>query len=419
MSQTTNPQADVPKYMQKQGNGIAESWAAYRTKIKSGDMGSMPAVIGLVVLVALFSFLKPVFFTPLNFANFFTQAAVVVILAMGLIFVLLLGEIDLSAGVTSGVAGSLLAVSMAKWGYPWPVAIAVAMIAGIVIGLCIGLLVAKVGIPSFVVTLALFLAFQGLILIIIGEGGNVRVTDSVILAIENSNMPIWLGWVFYAVVVVGYFLFAFTGRARRLARGFAATSMSMIIIKTAITAVIGFAAVWALSLERSTNPELNPLSGVPIIVPIVALLTLIFGFVLDRTRFGRHVYAVGGNVEAARRAGISVSQIRIAVFTICSGTAAFAGIVFASRAASVDPNAGKFIVLNAIAAAVIGGTSLFGGRGRIHDALIGGAVVAVIDNGMGLLGYSAGVKLMITGAVLMLAAGADALSRKRSSGVMR
>ena len=209
------------------------------------------------------------------------------------------------------------------------------------------------------------------------------------------------------------------GRSRRLARGFAANSLSMILIKTAVMAVIGLAIVWALSLERSVNPELNPLSGVPIIVPIIAVLTLVFGFILNRTTFGRHMYAVGGNVEAARRAGISVSRIRIIVFTICSGTAAFSGIVFASRAASVDPNAGKFIVLNAIAAAVIGGTSLFGGRGRIHDALIGGAVVAVIDNGMGLLGYSAGVKLMITGSVLMLAAGADALSRKRSQGVMR
>lgn len=410
---------EAPQYMKVKGSGVAESWKAYRIKVRSGDMGSLPAVIGLVVLVILFSLANPVFFTSLNFANFFTQAAVVMILAMGLIFVLLLGEIDLSAGVTSGVAGALLAVSLSRWGFAWPLAIAVAMLAGIAIGLFIGTLVAKIGIPSFVVTLALFLAFQGLILVIIGEGGNVRVTDSVILSFQNENLPIWLGWVFYVVIIAGYFLASYFGRTRRLARGFAATSLSMILIKTGVMAVIGFAMVWALSLERSTNPELNPLSGVPIIVPIIAVLTLVFGFVLNRTTFGRHVYAVGGNVEAARRAGISVSRIRITVFTICSGTAAFAGIVFASRAASVDPNAGKFIVLNAIAAAVIGGTSLFGGRGRIHDALIGGAVVAVIDNGMGLLGYSAGVKLMITGAVLMLAAGADALSRKRSQGVMR
>jgi D-xylose transport system permease protein len=410
---------EVPQYMKAKGSGVAESWKAYRTKVRSGDMGSLPAVIGLIVLVILFSLANPVFFTSLNFANFFTQAAVVMILAMGLIFVLLLGEIDLSAGVTSGVAGALLAVSLSRWGFPWPLAIAVAMLAGIAIGLFIGTLVAKIGIPSFVVTLALFLAFQGLILVIIGEGGNVRVTDSVILSFQNENLPIWLGWVFYVVIIAGYFVASYFGRTRRLARGFAATSLSMILIKTGVMAVIGFAMVWALSLERSTNPEVNPLSGVPIIVPIIAVLTLVFGFVLNRTTFGRHVYAVGGNVEAARRAGISVSRIRITVFTICSGTAAFAGIVFASRAASVDPNAGKFIVLNAIAAAVIGGTSLFGGRGRIHDALIGGAVVAVIDNGMGLLGYSAGVKLMITGSVLMLAAGADALSRKRSQGVMR
>jgi D-xylose transport system permease protein len=412
-------EVEVPQYMKTKGSGVAESWSAYRSKVRSGDMGSLPAVIGLIVLVILFSLANPVFFTSLNFANFFTQAAVVMILAMGLIFVLLLGEIDLSAGVTSGVAGALLAVSLSRWGLAWPIAVAIAMLAGIAIGLFIGFLVAKIGIPSFVVTLALFLAFQGLILVIIGEGGNIRITDEVILAIQNKNLPIWLGWVLYVAIIVGYFLVSYVGRTRRLARGFAATALSMILIKTGAMAVIGFAIVWALSLERSTNPELNPLSGVPIIVPIIVVLTLVFGFILNRTTFGRHVYAVGGNVEAARRAGISVSRIRITVFTICSGTAAFAGIVFASRAASVDPNAGKFIVLNAIAAAVIGGTSLFGGRGRIHDALIGGAVVAVIDNGMGLLGYSAGVKLMITGAVLMIAAGADALSRKRSQGVMR
>jgi len=410
---------DVPQYMKTKDGSVAESWKAYRIKVRSGDMGSLPAVLGLIILVILFSLANPVFFTSLNFANFFTQAAVVMILAMGLIFVLLLGEIDLSAGVTSGVAGALLAVSLSRWGLAWPIAVAVAMLAGIAIGLFIGTLVAKIGIPSFVVTLALFLAFQGLILVIIGEGGNIRVTDNVILAIQNQNLPILLGWVFYAAIIGGYFLVSYIGRTRRLARGFAATALSMILIKTAAMAVVGFAIVWALSQERSVNPELNPLSGVPIIVPIIAVLTLVFGFILNRTTFGRHVYAVGGNVEAARRAGISVSRIRITVFTICSGTAAFAGIVFASRAASVDPNAGKFIVLNAIAAAVIGGTSLFGGRGRIHDALIGGAVVAVIDNGMGLLGYSAGVKLMITGSVLMLAAGADALSRKRSQGVMR
>jgi len=405
---------DLPAYLQPANTSVSETFRAYIGRVRGGDMGPLPAVIGLVVLVVLFSLLRPVFFTPLNFANFFTQAAVVAILAMGLVFVLLLGEIDLSAGVTSGVSGALLAVGMASWGFPWYVAFAVSMLAGLVIGLFIGFLVARVGIPSFVVTLALFLAFQGLVLVIIGEGGNVRITNEVILAIQNNNLPAWGGWLFYLILVLGYFGLAYSGRMRRLRRGFSAQAMSLILIKTGVIAVIGFATVWVLNLERSVNPELNPLSGVPIIIPIIALLALAFGFVLERTRFGRHVYAVGGNVEAARRAGINVRQVRIAVFSICSTTAAFAGIVAASRAASVDPNAGRFIVLNAIAAAVIGGTSLFGGRGRIYDALIGAAVVAVIDNGMGLLGYPAGVKLMITGGVLMLAAGADALSRKRS-----
>lgn len=406
--------ADLPAYLQPTNASVSETFRAYIARVRGGDMGPLPAVIGLVVLVVLFSLLRPVFFTPLNFANFFTQAAVVAILAMGLVFVLLLGEIDLSAGVTSGVSGALLAVGMATWGFPWYVAFGVSMASGLVIGLFIGFLVARVGIPSFVVTLALFLAFQGLVLVIIGEGGNVRITNEVILAIQNRNLPAWAGWLFYLILVLGYFGLAVNGRIRRLRRGFSAQAMSLILIKTGVIAVIGFVTVYILNLERSVNPKLNPLSGVPIIIPIIALLALVFGFVLERTRFGRHVYAVGGNVEAARRAGINIRQVRIAVFSICSTTAAFAGIVAASRAASVDPNAGRFIVLSAIAAAVIGGTSLFGGRGRIYDALIGAAVVAVIDNGMGLLGYPAGVKLMITGGVLMLAAGADALSRKRS-----
>lgn len=416
---TTIQQDETPQYMQAQESGVKASIANYRARMRAGEMGSLPATLGLIVLVLIFAAANKTFLTPLNFANFFTQAAVVMILAMGLVFVLLLGEIDLSAGVTSGVAGSLLAVGLAKNGWPLWLAVAVALGAGVIIGLGIGFLVAKVGIPSFVVTLALFLAFQGLVLVIIGEGGNVRITDPVILAIENSNLPIWLGWTLYVVMVVAYAIVALTGRARRMQRGYSGQAMSLVVTKIVAVAIIGFVVVWVLSLERSVNPELNPLHGVPIIVPIIAVLTLVFAFILERTRFGRHVYAVGGNVEAARRAGIRVSSLRIVVFAICSTTAAFAGIVAASRAASVDPNAGRFIVLNAVAAAVIGGTSLFGGRGRIYDAIIGGAVVAVIDNGMGLLGYSAGVKLMITGSVLLIAAGADALSRKRSQNVRR
>jgi len=405
---------ETPAYLRQQSLGLGASIKGYIAKIRGGEMGSLPAVLGLIILVVLFSLLRPTFFTPLNFANFFSQAALVVILAMGLIFVLLLGEIDLSAGVTSGVSAAILAVLMQKQGVAWPLAVTAALASGIAIGLFIGFLVARVGIPSFVVTLALFLAFQGLVLVIIGEGGNIRITEPVILAIQNSNLTPLLGWVFYAIVVLGYLGGALFGRQQRLRRGFAAPGLSLIIAKAATLAVIGFVTVWILNLERSVNPAKNPLSGVPIIVPIIAVLTLIFGFILTRTSFGRHVYAVGGNVEAARRAGISISKIRIVCFTVCSGTAAFAGLVYASRAASVDPNAGRFVVLSAVAAAVIGGTSLFGGKGRIQDALVGGAVVAVIDNGMGLLGYPAGVKLMITGAVLMLAASADALSRKRS-----
>jgi len=187
------------------------------------------------------------------------------------------------------------------------------------------------------------------------------------------------------------------------------------LLKPIAVTVVTLALVFVLNLERSFNVRIASLRGVPIVVPIICLIALVLGFVLRRTAFGRHIYAVGGNAEAARRAGINVAQIRIACFVICSGLAAIAGIFAASRATSVDPNAGgQNILLYAVGAAVIGGTSLFGGKGRIVDALIGGAVVAVIDNGMGLLGYSAGVKYLVTGAVLIVAAGVDALSRRRS-----
>jgi len=212
---------------------LGEKWRNYRARLRSGDMGSVPALIGLVLLVILFSLLRPTFFTPLNFANFFTQAAPVVIIAMALVFVLLLGEIDLSAGVTSGVSGALLAVLMARNGFEWWQAGLVSMVAGLGIGLSIGFLVARVGIPSFIVTLACFLAFQGLVLVIIGEGGNVRITNPTILAIENSNMALWAGWVLLAVLVIGFFLVSFYGRVRRMREGYAASSLSLILFKTA------------------------------------------------------------------------------------------------------------------------------------------------------------------------------------------
>src|SRR6266545_4140424 len=375
---------------------VGEHVADYFRRIRGGDLGSLPAVAGLVVLCIVFTALRPVFFSAINFANLFTQGAQVVVIAMGLVFVLLLGEIDLSAGFASGVCAAVLAVLLANWNWPWYGAVLASTATGVLIGLVLGSLVAKVRIPSFVVTLAAFLAFQGVALLMLKEGRNVSVTDPVIRSIENKNLPLWLSWALLALIVLGY--------------------LGVQLLRIGVLAVVGGLAVYFLNIERSQNPLRVSLRGVPIVVPLILVLLLVWTFVLSRTSYGRHIYAVGGNAEAARRAGINVDRIRVSAFVICSGMASIGGIVAASRASSVDPNTGgSNILLYAVGAAVIGGTSLFGGKGRVLDAVLGGAVVAVIDNGMGLMGYSAGIKFVVTGIVLLLAAGVDALSRRRAA----
>lgn len=399
-----------------EGN-VKEQISGYFLKIKSGDMGSLPAILGLVILAILFTAMSPVFLTALNFANLFNQAATLIVLAMGLVFVLVLAEIDLSAGVTAGVSAAILVISLHN-NVNWILSILIAIVTGVVIGYFIGVIVAKVGIPSFVVTLACFLAFQGLQLLIIGNGGLYRIENSQVLAIQNSNLTLMQGWIFYAVGLLLFIYSGFAARRRRSRNNQPNRPMVFLYAKIAFTAVAGAGIVSALNLERSSNKDF-PIHGVPIVIPVVIILFVLGTFVLDRTKFGRHVYAVGGNPEAARRAGIKVTGVKIAVFTICSTTAAISGIISASRVGSVDASMGRTIVLNGVAAAVVGGVSLFGGKGRLSQAVIGGFVIAIIDNGLGLMGYNSGINLLITGAVLLLAASADAISRKRGSVVKR
>ena len=393
-----------------------EAVSGYFSKIRGGDMGSLPAILALTVLTLAFVALKPdTFASALNIANLFQQGAVVVTIAMGLVFVLLLGEIDLSAGFTSGVCGAVLALALTDRGWPWYLAVVAALVTGVVIGTLLGLLVARVGIPSFIATLAAFLAFQGVVLLLIGSGGNVSINDSVILAIQNKNLSPALGWLLGGVAVVAYGGSSLWGWSQRRQRGLLAAPLGLVVLKIVVLALVVLGMVAVLNQERSLNPAKTSIIGVPIVVPLIAALALGLGFVLTRTAFGRHIYAVGGNAEATRRAGINVPMVRTACFMICSTMAAVAGIFAASRATSVDPNAGgSNVLLYAVGAAVIGGTSLFGGKGRIIDALIGGAVIAVIDNGMALLGYGAGIKYVVTGGVLVAAASIDAISRRRA-----
>ncbi len=400
----------------KASASLGESFRDYRDRLRGGDMGALPAVLGLVVLFAVFSALRPDSFTSaLNIANLFTQASAISVLAMGLIPVLLLGEIDLSAGVTGGMAAGFTAVAIERNDLPWPVAVLIGLAVGALVGLAIGLLVAKLGIPSFVVTLAFFLGLQGVILKLIGLGGSVPVRDEVLRAITIKSMPVVLGWILVVALLALYGGLLFLRQRRLAQKNLQRPPTSLVAVKFGgLVLVIVIVAV-ILSGNRSRVPTFV-IAGIPYAVFVVGALLIFWTFVFGRTGYGRHMYAVGGNTEAARRAGIDVDRLRISAFVICSTMAAISGIITASYDGKVSPGSGGGnVLLYAVGAAVIGGTSLFGGKGRIRDAVIGGLVIATIDNGLGLLNQAAYINYIITGSVLLLAASVDAVSRRRRS----
>jgi D-xylose transport system permease protein len=408
---------DVDEVPPAPTTSLGDAFRDYLSRVRGGDVGPIPAILGLVVLVVIFSALRPETFTnSFNFANLLIQSAPVIVIAMGLVFVLLIGEIDLSAGFTAGVSGAVLGVVSTRHDQPWYLGVLACLATGAFIGLVIGVLVARVGIPSFVVTLAGFLALQGLLLKIIGEGGTIRIQSDTVLAIMSKNLPIWLGWTMYVVLMLVYAAVTYRQLAIRRARGLVTSSPTVWLAKIVTIAVLLGICTYYLSGERSRNPAVSSIKGIPIVIPVVLALLVLFSVLLSRTAFGRHVYAVGGNAEAARRAGINVARIRLLCFVLCSTIAAIAGVLLASRVNSVTPSTGGGeTLLYAVGAAVIGGTSLFGGKGRPLDAVIGGLVVAVVANGMGLLNQTAAVVYMVTGGVLLLAAGVDALSRRRAA----
>ena len=396
---------------------LGDSAREYVSRVRGGDVGPLPAILGLVVLLIVFSVLEPDTFTnSFNFANLLIQSAPVIVIAMGLVFVLLIGEIDLSAGYTAGVSGAILGVVATRNDQPWWLGVIACLATGAVVGAVIGLLVSRLGIPSFVVTLAAFLGLQGLLLQIIGEGGTIRIESETVLAIMSKNLPIWLGWTLYVALIAGYAAVTYRAMSTRRARGLVTQTPSVWAVKVAGLAVLLGLCTYYLSQERSRNAAVTSIKGVPIVIPVVLVLLILLTLLLSRTLFGRHVYAVGGNAEAARRAGINVERIKLLCFVICSTVAAIAGVLLASRVNSVTPSTGGGeTLLYAVGAAVIGGTSLFGGKGRPADAIIGGLVVAVVANGMGLLNQPAAVVYMVTGGVLLLAAGVDAISRRRAA----
>lgn len=377
--------------------------------IRGGELGALPIMIGLIVIAVVFQSLNSNFLTPGNFTNLMVQGAAMATIAMGVVFVLLIGEIDLSVGYVSGVAGVLMALMLTPSGadVPTGLGLLIALCAGVLIGAFHGVLVTKLRIPSFVVTLAGFLGWNGVVLLLIGRRGSIIVQDKVVVSITSSFLPAVVSWMLLLVAVGIYALVLIQRRRTRVRNGLMGEPTSVIVLRVAGLALFGGLVVAIANLAR----------GLPYVLVLITGLYLLWTFVLSRTRFGIWVYAIGGSVEAARRAGIPTDRVRIMCFIICSSMAAMGGMILASRLRSVDTNAGGgSLLLYSIAAAVIGGTSLFGGRGSARSAILGALVIAAIDNGLGLLGLGSGQKFVITGVVLLIAVTVDAVSR-RSQGV--
>lgn len=377
-------------------------------RVRGGDLGSLPIIVGLIVIAGVFGSLQPLFFSARNFVNLLLQMSGLAAIAIGVVFVLLIAEIDLSVAYVSGVGGVamtlLLRESATAW--PWPLAIGAALLVTALIGLVHGLIITKTGVPSFVVTLAGLLAWSGVVLIMTTKwstAGTIVIQNDVVLGIANSFLLPWQGWLLFAIVLGAYAGNQILQQRSLLRQNLNAKPMLILVLQTAALALILGGAVWFANTDR----------GVPTVAVIILILLGIWSFVANRTQFGRYVYAVGGNPEAARRAGINVDRIRIAVFMIASFMAGVGGIILASRLRSVDTNTGGGnLLLNAIAAAVIGGTSLFGGSGRVSSALLGALVIQSVENGMGLMGWASGEKFVVNGLVLLAAVLIDAFSRR-------
>jgi len=375
------------------------------TDVRSGELGSLPIVVGLVVIAIVFQIQNDRFLTASNFVNLIVQTAPYAVIAMGVTFALLLGEIDLSIGFVSGVGGVMIALLLIPDGNELPTAVAfvVVLAAGLGIGVLHGLIITKVGVPSFVVTLAGLLAWNGVVLLLIGSRGTVILQNDFVIGLANDFMAPGLAWI---LAIACTALYAGVQLVRLRSRQKAGLASDPLVIIGLRIAGLGLALAIVVAVANQDR-------GVPYVGILVGGLLVAWSYVLNRTRFGRHVYAVGGNQEGARRAGINVDQVKIACFAIVSVMAVLGGIILASRLRSVDTNTGGGqALLYPIAAAVIGGTSLFGGRGTMKAALLGALVMISIDNGLGLMGLSSGTKFVVTGGVLLLAVSVDSISRR-------
>lgn len=384
--------------------------------LKSGELGALPIIIGLLGIVLVFGFLDDQFLTARNFTNLLLQMAPVATLAIGIVFILLIADgeivtIDLSVAYVAAVGGVTMVLLQRPNdpGWPWWAAILGAVVVTTAIGLLHSLIITRLGIPSFITTLAGYLVWSGVVLILttqFSSAGTIRIQDEMLVKIANNFMSEAVGWALGIALVVGYAAFQLRDARNRRNRGLDAKPTVVVAAQIAGIAAVTLGGVYVANQDR----------GVPQVTITLGVLLAFWTFIASKTRFGRHVYAIGGSTEAARRAGIDVNRVRIAVFMINGFMAGVGGVVLASRLRSVATNTGGGnLLLNVIAAAVIGGTSLFGGSGRVVSALYGALVITAIQNGMDLLGMASGTKFVVTGIVLLLAVLIDSLSKQRRS----
>jgi D-xylose transport system permease protein len=379
------------------------SGEAFR-RLLQGELGSLRVVLGLAVIWIIFQSQNDRFLTAENLTNLLLQITAIGLISVGIVFVLLLGEIDLSVGAVSGLCAAIMAVLNVQHGWSPYLAIAAAILAGLAIGLLQGTLFTRFGVPSFVVTLAGLLAWQGALLQVLGSTGSINLNDPKITGLANIFYSDTVGWIFAALVIGGYAAVLILGHRRRQQTGLATEGPATLGLRLGMVAAIAIVSVAILNSDR----------GVPLAVLILLAFVIGMDYVARRTTFGRHVFAVGGNAEAARRAGIPVDRVRTVVFGIAGTMAAIGGIMAASRLLAVNQSSGgSELLLLAIAGPVIAGTSLFGGRGSVWTALLGALVIGSISNGMDLLALSSAVKFMVTGGVLLLAVIVDALARQQ------
>jgi D-xylose transport system permease protein len=392
-------------------DSLTEYLRAAVNRVRAGDAGVLPVVGGLLLISALFQSLNSHFLTAGNLVNLLIQGAVYMLLAMGEVYALLLGEIDLSIGFVSGIGGVVTAeLVKQQLDWPWWAAILVALLACAAIGAIQGTIITRLGLPSFVVTLAGLLGWQGVSLLILGKGGALPINNKVVNDLASGNLTPIASWVVMLAIVALFGLRMWLRDSRRRSNGLVAPPASVTLLKIAAAAVAGVVVVLICNTNRGT---LVAIKGLPWVVLIVLAVLTMWTLLLSRTKFGRYMYAIGGNAEAARRAGVNLAAIRTIAFTLASFTAGIAGIIYASRLRSVSTSLdGGTLVLYSVAAAVIGGTSLFGGRGKAVHAVLGGLVIAAIDNGMGLQGYSGAAQKVVTALVLLAAVTIDALAHR-------